>query len=130
MEKINYTTAEVNARLALVDSLSAAVQTPFLPSIYDSTKSATTSVAGQSEACATGAKVLCAENLSVSNVVYIGLGQSQSEAEANAASGVNNVTRFKLPTSSGPCYINIANYSFYSWLGGGATVSVHLVQGV
>ena len=130
MEKINYTTAEVNARLAIVDTLASQVQTPFIPSIYDSTVSATTSVTGQSEARASGAKVLCCENLSINNVVYIGLGQTQNEAEANATSGSNNVTRFKLPTSSGPCYINIANYAFYAWLASGATVSLHLVQGV
>ncbi len=130
MEKINYTTAEINARLSIVDGLASQVQTPFIPSIYDSTVSATTSIAGQSEARASGAKVLCCENLSTTNVVYIGLGQTQSEAEANASGGENNVTRFKLPTSSGPCYINIANYAFYAWLGSGATVSLHLVQGV
>ncbi len=130
MEKINYTTAEVNARLAIVDSLASQVQTPFIPSIYDSTVSATTSATGQSEARASGAKVLCCENLSTTNVIYIGLGQTQNEAEANASGGENNVTRFKLPTSSGPCYINIANYAFYAWLGSGATVNVHLVQGV
>jgi hypothetical protein len=105
------------------------VTSTFIPSIYSGTKSATTTIAGQSEAKATGAKVLKIENQSSTNSVYIGLGQSLSEAETNASTGNNNVTRF-LVLPKKISYINISNYSFYSWLGNGATVATILTQGV
>ena len=101
----------------------------FLPSIYNSTVNATTTASGQSEARATGAKILKVVN-NGANTVYIALGQSNLDAESNLTTGVNNVERFLIPVGTKPAYINIANYSHYAWLGNGATVSVTLIQGV
>ncbi len=101
----------------------------FIPSIYTATKSATTTVSGQSEAKATGSMVLKVQNLSTTNGVYIGLGQSNIEAESNSSTGSNNITRFLVPQGI-TSYINISDYSYYSWLGNGATVSTILTQGV
>ena len=101
----------------------------FIPSIYSGTKSATTTIFGQSEAKATGAMVLKVVNLSTTNGVYIGLGQSNAEAESNISTGTNNIVRFLVPKLA-TSYINISDYSHYSWLGNGATVSTILTQGV
>lgn len=115
--------------IAALDARLSNAEITFIPSIYNSTVSATTTATGQSEARATGAMLLKVVNNSA-NSVYIALGQSNIDAESNLTSGVNNVERFLIPVGTKPAYINIANYSHYAWLGNGATVSVTLTQGV
>jgi hypothetical protein len=101
----------------------------FTPSIFSGTKTATTTVTGQSEAIAVGATKLKVVNKDTTNSLYIGLGTSASAAEAACSSGLSGDTRFLLLAES-DALIYIGNYSHYAWLGATATVSIRINQGV
>ena len=101
----------------------------FIPSIYSGLKSATTTVSGQSEAIATGAKKLQVVNKDTTNRLYIGLGTSQATAEAACSSGTAGVDKFLLLADS-ILTVTLSGYTHYAWLGVGGTVSARVTQGV
>lgn len=96
----------------------------FVPSAYSANKSATTSVAGQSEAIADGALRLRVRNLDTTNYALIAFGTSAANAEANAANGV------VIPAADMEVLGIPANATHYSWLGNAGTVLLNIVQGV
>lgn len=117
------------SRLMISDGESWTTIGAFTPSIYSAPKSATTTVAGQSEAIATGATKLRAINTDATNSVYIGFGMSAILAEAACSSGTAGVDRF-LIRASGIADEPFGAYSHYAWLGDGGTVTVRITQGV
>jgi hypothetical protein len=101
----------------------------FTPSIYSGTKIATTNVTGQSEAVATGSLILRSQNDDAPNYVYIGLGNTISDAQNACTTGVAGTTRFLLlPKTMADIYIE--NYKYYAWLSVGGDVTIRLTQGV
>ena len=101
----------------------------FTPSIFSGAKSATTTVTGQSETVAAGAKLLQAVNKDATNSAYIGFGMSNAEAEAACSTGTAGVDKFLLLADSTMLQF-IGGYSHYAWLGVGGTVSMRITQGV
>jgi hypothetical protein len=106
-----------------------AISGGFTPSIYSGTKSATTTVTGQSEAIATGATKIQVVNKDATNGVYIGFGNSAAEAEAACSSGVAGVSRFLILADSISLQL-VKDFTHYAWLGVGGTVSLRITQGV
>lgn len=100
------------------------VNNTFKPSAYSANKSATTTVAGQSEALATGTGMLRVRNLDATNYGLVAFGTSAANAETNVASGVaielGQVEILGVP----------ANATHYAWLGNTGTVVLNIVQGV
>jgi hypothetical protein len=96
----------------------------FVPSAYSANKSATTSVAGQSEAIADGVSRLRVRNLDSTNYALIAFGTSAANAETNAANGV------VIPASDMEVLGIPANATHYAWLGNVGTVLLNIVQGV
>lgn len=101
----------------------------FTPSIYSGTKSATTTVTGQSEAVATGATKIQVVNKDATNSAYIGFGMSAAEAEAACSTGIPGTTKFLILADSSMLQ-NLGNFTHYAWLGVGGTVSMRVTQGV
>jgi hypothetical protein len=98
--------------------------TAFVPSSYSANKSATTAVAGQSEAIADGASRLRVRNLDATNYALIAFGTSAANAEDNAANGVI------IPKADMEILGIPANATHYAWLGNVGTVLLNIVQGV
>lgn len=96
---------------------------PYFPSSYLAVKSATTTVAGQSEAIATGARRIYCKNLDTTNTVKIGFGASNAEAETAAVTAET----IALPYIEHYFAIPIGRAN-YAWLGVGGTVSILLGQ--
>lgn len=103
--------------------------TTFTPSIYSGTKSATTTVTGQSEAIATGATKIQIANKDATNGLYIGFGNSSAAAEAACSSGTAGVNRFLILADAVSLQLT-KDYTHYAWLGIGGTVSARITQGV
>lgn len=97
---------------------------PIAPSSYSALKSASTTVAGQSEALPAGATKLRVRNLDGTNYVLIAFGTSLATAESNAATGIaiefGQVETITIP----------ADATHWAWLGDTGTVSINAVFGV
>ena len=95
----------------------------FTPSSYSANKSATTTVSGQSEAVATGARRIRVRNLDGTNYGLVAFGTSAAEAETNAANGVaieaGAVEVLGVPLTA----------THYAWLGDTGTVTLNIQQG-
>ena len=87
------------------------------PSSYVAIKSATTTVAGQSEKIASGAFNIYVKNIDATNTVKIGFGTDYTTAESAAAASTDIAAphlEFNFPVPAGKTH--------YSWLGVGGTV--------
>lgn len=95
----------------------------FTPSNYSASKSATTTVTGQSEAIASNVRRLRIRNLDATNYGLVAFGVNASDAESNAANGVaieaGAVEVVGIPS----------NATHYAWLGNTGTVVLNIVQG-
>lgn len=102
----------------------AAVNNAFVPSAYSALKSATTTVAGQSEALASNAGRIRVANLDATNYALIAFGTSAGDAETSAANGVviPKATSMEIGVPVGATH--------YAWLGNTGTVSLAITQGV
>jgi len=121
--------AQVGPDLYLSDGVKWLAANGFTPSIYSGSKSATTTVTGQSEAIATGATKIEVVNEDATNSIYIGFGATASAAESACSTGTAGVNRF-LILAKGRMLQPVASYTHYAWLGVGGTVSVRVTQGV
>lgn len=117
----------LNMNKSLDDKIIASCS--FTPSIYSGTKSATTTVTGQSEAIATGATKIQIVNKDATNGVYIGFGISAAAAEEACSLGTAGVNKFLILADSIALQV-VTEYTHYAWLGVGGTVSLRITQGV
>lgn len=112
-------------------TLADAIQdaTTFIPSIFSATKSATTTVTGQSEAFAQGTTKLQIINNDATNYVKIAFGTSTTDAEMNITTGTSGKNLFIILPKAVAILV-IQNYTHYAWVGNTGTVSIQAVQGV
>ena len=107
----------------------------FTGSIYSGAKTATTTVAGQSELFPTGGEKLQVSHASTTYDLIIGLGNTTAEAEAACSTGVAGDNKHlllrtgsvDLPVSA---LIPRKGYKARAWLGVGGTVTTMLTDGV
>lgn len=105
------------------DWTASKITKPFIPSSYVAIKSASTTVAGQSEKIASGVKFIYVKNLDATNTVKIGFGTSYATAETAAATSTDIAVpslEFNFPVPGGKTH--------YAWLGVGGTVSAVIGQ--
>ena len=93
------------------------------PSSYSGNKTASTTVAGQSEALATDVTKVRFHNLGPINYSLVSFGTSAANAEANAANGVivplNQTVVLTVPTLA----------THIAWLGDTGSVTINVIQG-
>jgi hypothetical protein len=103
-------------------------QTKFIASDFSGTKTASTTISGQSEPIVTGVSVIRVENQDTTKYTNIGLGSSATEAEYNASLGTSGVNKFTVaPLTIDD--ISMVGYKYYAWLGITGTTIVKITQG-
>lgn len=128
LDKINPTEVSVDILEDTVDVLENSLGNfTFIPSMFTSTKIATSFSIDQSEPLDEGVTIIRIANLDVTHGIYISLGNSHHEAQYNSDFGMNNINRFYIKPNS-ISYIMVGDYSYYGWLGSSGIVEI--TQGV